>query len=717
MRGINTKKSTPAITMAASGIAIASIVPGALAAQEDVPANIIEEITVTAQKRQQSQQDVPIALAAFTSEMVEEAGGVNITGINGIKPNIILQTEGLVPNVPMFSIRGMNHSDPDPNSDPKISTVIDGVYVPFVAGALLDLFDIEQVEVLRGPQGTLFGKNNLAGTVSVVTSRPTGEFGGSLRASVGSYGYRQVRAKINSSRFGNNKFAAKLSLNSRDYDGYSKNLTTGTDLGQQEVASGRFALRFEPSDTFDATLIVDHTEDEVVGPAGYGTGISSSDVRDVELSFDPVTDTESTGVTLEANWDLGQGTLTGVFGHRELAYYNRGDFDGMAFPLPGLDVTRDFDGEFNSIEIRYASSFGDGFDYVAGLYHIDDEWKQDNYVRVNPVVATQGTNQQDGASYAAFFQGDIHLAEAFTLTIGGRYSRDEKDYALLSSTLINGNAISTFVAPKSDTWSNFSPRLAVEYSPGEDIMFYASISEGYKGGGYNSRGTLPENIGPYDEENVRAYEVGMKSDWLDGSLRVNAALFLNRFEDLQASVKRQGAARVENVTTNVASAETSGVEIEITALPIDNLQVGFNVAYLDARYDEFFDDVSGDGVATDNTHLDLANAPEVSASVLLDYDMPLGDAGTLKLHADWRYTKEYNTWGRSNDEVFVRPNTTLFNANVSFVDSDDRYKVSLYGRNLTDKEVISGAVQTGTNPAILFYQPPREVGVELTYNF
>ncbi|MGI9294028.1 MAG: TonB-dependent receptor plug domain-containing protein, partial [Pseudomonadales bacterium] len=133
-------------------------------------ARMLEEVIVTAQKREQGQQDVPIAVAAFTGEMVEKAGAFNITGINGIKPNIILQTEGLVPNVPMFSIRGMNHSDPDPNSDPKISTVIDGVYTPFVAGALLDLFDIERVEVLRGPQGTLFGKNNLAGTVNVVSS-------------------------------------------------------------------------------------------------------------------------------------------------------------------------------------------------------------------------------------------------------------------------------------------------------------------------------------------------------------------------------------------------------------------------------------------------------------------------------------------------------------------------------------------------------------------
>mgnify|MGYP003700691933 CR=1 FL=1 len=700
----------------------------------------IEEIVVTAQKREQSQQDVPISVAAFTGEMAETAGAYNITGINGIAPNIVLQTEGLVPNVPMFAIRGMSHSDPDPNSDPKISTVIDGVYVPYVAASLLDLFDLERVEVLRGPQGTLFGKNNLAGTVNITTARPTGELGGRVRATLGDNGLRHYRARIDSPSFADGTMAAKLSLSKRDYDGYATNITTGSELGGNDVIAARGTLTFMPAGAFDATLIVDYTKDETDGPPGYSLGVPEiqDDVYEVALSFDPYIETETLGVTLQANWALGDGNVALVAGHRDLEYLNRGDFDGLP-NQPGLDVTRDFDGDYQSLELRYSSPLEGRFDYVAGLYYIQNEWQQVNNVIVNPVVGTFGINEQDTTSYAVFAQGNYHVNDALTLTLGGRYTRDEKDYSLFSQTLIGGNPVAEFTAPLDDTWNNFSPRVAVEYRPADNVLTYASVSKGYKGGGYNSRGTLPENIGPYDEETVTAYEIGIKSDLLDGMLRINGALFLNEFEDLQSSVTRQGAVRTENITTNIAEVETSGAELEVTWLATTNLRLGINLAYLHSEFTEFCDDVDGpsptpfpsdcggpitpvtvDGntqylVAEDQTYLDLANAPQVSGSFLVDYDIPLA-SGVIELHGDIRYTDDYNTWGRDNDPGFVRDDVALVNAFVRYVDGEDRFDVRLYGRNLTDKEVISGAIRTGVNPLIQFYQPPREFGVELTVN-
>ncbi|MEZ5557833.1 MAG: TonB-dependent receptor [Pseudomonadales bacterium] len=726
------------------GLATASALAGILlplAAHAASEKAVIEEIVVTAQKREQSQQDVPISIAAFTGEMVETAGAFNITGINGLAPNVVLQTEGLVPNVPMFAIRGMNHSDPDPNSDPKISTVIDGVYVPFVAGALLDLFDLERVEVLRGPQGTLFGKNNLAGTVNIVTSRPTGEMGGSVRATVGENGLRHYRAKLNSDTFADGTMAAKLALSKRDYDGYSKNITTGSKLGGNDVVAARGALEFTPSETFNGVLIVDYTKDETDGPSGFSLGVPeiAGDPYKSAMSFDPYIETETTGVTLNADWSLGEGTLSLVGGYRDLDYYNRGDFDGLPND-PGLDVTRDFKGDYQSLELRYASPLDRRFDYVAGLYYIQDQWKQVNDVIANAVVGTFGINKQDGKSYAAFFQGNYHVTDRLTLTAGGRFTWDEKDYSLLSQTLMNGVVVAEFTAPLNDDWSNFSPRIAADFALNDNMMFYASISRGYKGGGYNSRGTLPENIGPYDEETVTAYEVGMKSDLLDGVLRFNAAIFLNEYEDLQSSVTRQGAVRTENITTNIAEAETSGAEVELTWLPTEYLQLGINLAYLDSKYTDFCDDVDGPSVAPfpsdcggpitpvlvagvtqylvaeDQTHLDLANAPRWSGSLTADLDVPVA-SGFVKVHGDVRYTDDYNTWGRDNDPGFVRDSVALINGHVAYEDADQRYQVMLYGRNLTDKEVMSGAIRTGVNPLIQYYQPPREFGLELTVNF
>ncbi|MEQ8483172.1 MAG: TonB-dependent receptor [Pseudomonadales bacterium] len=701
----------------------------------------IEEVVVTAQKREQSQQDVPISMAAFTGEMVESAGAFDITGINGLAPNIILQTQGLVPNVPMFAIRGMNHSDPDPNSDPKISTVIDGVYVPFVAGALLDLFDLERVEILRGPQGTLFGKNNLAGTVNVTTAKPTGEFGTTLRATVGDNGLRHYQARVNTDSFGGDRFAAKLALSKRDYDGFSKDVNTGSRLGGVDVRAARGSLTFVPNDTMDATLVVDYTKDEVDGPAGHSLGVPAiaGRVYRSSQSFDPFTETETLGVSLQSNWSLGEGVVSLVAGHRDLEYFNRGDFDGLP-NNPGLDVVRDFEGDYQSVELRYSSPLDGAFDYVAGLYYIQDEWTQINDVIVNPVVKTFGINEQEGRSVAAFAQANFHLHEDWTLTLGGRYTRDKKEFGLLSQTIVNNAIVSEFVVPKSDTWDNFSPRVAVEYRASEQAMLYASVSQGYKGGGYNSRGTLPENIGPYDEETVTAYELGIKSDWLEGMLRFNGAVFFNQFEDLQSSVTRQGSVRTENITTNIAEVETSGVEVELAWLPIPELQLGLNLAYLKSEYTEFCDDVNGpsptpfasdcggavtpvivDGatqylVAEDQTYLDLANAPKYSGSVSADYDIPVR-TGSLALHGDVRYTSRYNTWGRDNDPGFERDAVALVNANISYRDHDGRYQIMVYGRNLTDKEVMSGAIRTGVNPLIQYYQPPREFGVTATVTF
>ncbi len=724
---------------------------GAAAAVAQQPAGGLglDQIIVTAQKREEKLQDVPIAVAAFTPEAIERAGGTNITTINGIAPNIILQTEGLVPNVPIFAIRGIQHSDPDPNSDPKISTVIDGVYVPFAAASMLDMFDIERVEILRGPQGTLFGKNNIGGTISVTSARPTGEFGGMLSVTAGENGLQHYKFKVNSPAFGPDEmFSAKLAGAYREYDGYATNIVTGSELNGQEVKSWRGALLFQPSENFDSTLIVDYTDDTTDGPAGHSVGIPaiSGQPYKAALDLDPRTTTETMGVTLDNNWDVLGGTFTAVLGHRDLEYVNIGDYDGRTGTPAFTHVIRDFDGDAQSVELRYAAAWGERLDYVVGLYYSQDDWQQINTVDVTATTRSLSVNKQDGSSYAGFAQVDFHATEALTLTLGGRYTKDEKDYSLNSRTLnpVTGTPIgSPFSVNPNDDWSNFSPRVALQYTISDDIMTYASVAKGYKGGGYNSRATLPELVGPYDEETATSYEIGLKSDWLDDRLRVNGAVFYTEYEDLQLGVLRPGALRAESVTTNVGEAEVAGFELEITVVPVENLRLGLNYGYLNADYKKWCDDTNGVSayfpspcggieqqittpvtlppnnwlIGEDQTHLDMASAPDSSASVVVDYDLPLGAAGLISFHADGRYTDKYNTWGRNNDPDFYRDDVWLFNAHVSYSDVDDVYRVTLYGRNLTDKEVMSGAVATGTNPITQFYQPPREWGAEFIYNF
>lgn len=716
----------------------------------------VQEVIVTAQRRSESVQDVPIAVAAFTASAVEAAGVSNITGLNGLAPNVVLQTEGLVANVPMVSIRGMSSSDPDPNADPKISTIIDGVYVPFVSSTMLDLFDIDQVEVLKGPQGVLFGKNNLAGTINITTARPTDDFGVEARATVGSNGLRQFRGKVNTGRFADGMLAAKLAINARTYDGYSTNVITGADLNTDDVQSYRGAIDFRPSDAVSSVLVVDWLKEKTNGPAPHvidnGSAaykllpdIVKTDIRKAAIPFNPFAATRSYGGSWTTSVDAAGGQITAVLGYRHVNYLTRGDFDGLITPVPGLDVTRDFSGHSKSAEVRFVSPSGHMIDYVIGVYLQSDDWSQDNTVLSTPTVTSLAFLKQSTDSYAAFALANIHLSDALTISAGGRYSKDKKNYDINTRVTSNGVfvAASSFQGAFKKDWSEFTPRLTAQYRFSPEAMAYATFSKGYKAGGYNSRGTVPENVGPYDPETVTAYEVGAKTDMFDRTLRFNAAIFLNRFHDLQSAVTRQGAVRAENVTVNIAAAETYGLELEATYRPTRAFTLTANFARLYAKYTDFCADTDGvftNGAAeprqcgtavpvllngnptgtfavpVDSTNLDLSNAPKYSASLSGDYkiDAPFGTVG---LHGDARYTSRYNTWGRNNDPAYYRARVLLLNGNVSLTSPDERWAVSVYGRNLTNQKVISGAISAGATPIQQFYQAPREFGVDFTVRY
>lgn len=712
------------------------------------------EILVTAQRRSESVQDVPIAISAFNAEMVEGSGSTNITSLNGMAPNVVLQTQGLVANVPMISIRGMSTADPDPNADPKVSTIIDGVYIPFVSSTMLDLFDVERVEVLKGPQGVLFGKNNLAGTLNVITARPADDFGGEARLTLGSFGLKQFRGKINSGRFADGALAAKVAVNFRDYNGYSRNVITGNRLNGSNVKSVRGAINYDQDGPFDSTVVVDWLKQDTTGPAPHVLDNGDpnwdllpnevkTDVRKSAVLFDPIANTETYGGSWTSNLDVGYGTVTSVLGYRHLTYITRGDFDGLITPAPQLDVTRDFKGESKSGELRYVSPTGEPVDFVVGLYYQADKWRQFNTVLATPTTTTLAQLHQDTESYAMFALVNAHPADGLTLSLGGRFSHDRKKYDIATQVFVNGRQTSSFQSSLKASWAEFTPRLTVNYEVTPDVMVYANYSQGYKAGGYNSRGTIPENVGPYDPERVNAFEVGAKTDLFDRLLRFNVAGFVNNYRDLQSSVTKMGAVRPENITTNVAAAKIYGFEVETLLRPATGFTLGANLAYLHARYTDFCADTNGAftngapepgqcgpavpilingvpngtfAVPTDSTGLDLANAPKWSGSLSADYAIPTS-FGEIKLHSDARYSARFNTWGRNNNPGYYRDEVVLVNASVAVAGQDDQWKVTLYGSNLTDQKVISGATNAGATPISQFYQPPREFGVDFSVKF
>lgn len=749
--------TSAAIAISATSAQAQTVPPAAEATTSDDARGADEtfgEILVTAQRRSESVQDVPIAISAFNSEMVEASGSTNITSLNGLAPNVVLQTQGLVANVPMIAIRGMSTADPDPNADPKVSTIIDGVYIPFVSSTMLDLFDVERIEVLKGPQGVLFGKNNLAGTINVITGRPTDDFGVEARLTLGSFGLKQFRGKVNTGRFAGDALAAKVSFNFRDYNGYSRNVITGNRLNGANVKSVRGTLEYDQGGPFDSTIVVDWLKQDTTGPAPHVLDngdpnwdllpdVVKTDVRKSAVLFDPIANTETYGGSWSSNLDVGWGTISSVLGYRHLTYITRGDFDGLITPAPQLDVTRDFSGESKSGELRYVSPAGEPVDFVVGLYYQTDQWRQFNTVLATPTTTTLAQLRQDTESYALFALVNAHPLDGLTLSLGGRYSHDRKKYDIATQVLVNGNQTSSFQSSLEASWAEFTPRLTVNYEVTPDVMVYANYSQGYKAGGYNSRGTIPENVGPYNPERVNAFEVGAKTDLFDQLLRLNVAGFVNNYRDLQSSVTKMGAVRAENITTNVAAAKIYGFEVESLLRPMEGLTIGANVAYLHARYTNFCADTNGVftngapevgqcgpatpilingipngtfAVPTDSSGLDLANAPKWSGSLSVDYAIPVS-FGEIKLHSDARYSARFNTWGRSNLPGYYRDEVVLLNASIAVAGQDDKWKVTLYGSNLTDQEVISGATNAGATPISQFYQPPREFGVDFAVKF
>ena len=701
---------------------------------------MLEEIVVTAQKRSQSIQDVPVSVTAFGGEALEDNGAVNLEDLSGIAPNVQLTQMGIIPNVGSFTIRGINFTDPDPNADPKTGVSLDGVPLTRNNGVLMDMFDIESVEILRGPQGTLYGRNNMAGTIKLVSARPTQDTGGKVKATVGDYGQQILRAVLNTGSFADDRMRAKIALSRREFDGQHENLFTGTDLGAQDARGGRATVAYE-GDRFDLTVIADMVEEEFTGPATSNVlndpgGIGrDGDEYEVHHDVDGFSNFETSGITLQANRELDAGTLTLVAAHRNLEYETFGDFDGYAgapdrprtLPPPfsffqAFHIRRVADHDQQTVELRFADSHSERFDYVIGFFHLQEEFTQSNFQNVGfpplpfffplddpditPPLLSIG---QESKSTSLFGQTDINITDRFALVLGARVNMDRKEVGVIRP---NG-----FREGDDADWDEFTWKAGANYFVNDDLMFYAHAATGYKGGGYNSRATLPQNVGPYQPETLIAYEAGMKGDFAEGRIRVNAAAFTGSYENVQSAERRPGAGGFDVLTDNLGDVEISGVELESTFLVSPQLTVQANLAYLDAGWDKYFT------AGRDFSFLDLKGAADWSGYLGADYAVPVG-SNEIAFHIDLRYSDEYNVNGTTNAgnpvtrvqyDHFYTDSVTSVNAHVAFLGQDGRYRISLYGKNLGDDTYpVSGVHLAGP---VVFYGMPRQVGIEFEVNF
>jgi iron complex outermembrane receptor protein len=700
----------------------------------------VEEIIVTARKREEPLQESPVAVTALTGESLERVFATDISDLHLKAPNVLISTIGAFQSSAAVFIRGIGNADIDSSIDPPVALFVDGVYIPRPSNSSLDLFDVEQIEILRGPQGTLFGRNTTGGAIHYRTKRPTGELGVRGNITVGEYGRRDIRLAAEAPII-EGRLAAKVAVFSQEYDGYYKNTFTGSagnrgvvDAGLSDALTIRPTIYFTPTDTFDLTIIGEYLRErsETIpginvsspnqllqifhdNPAAFERG---EDVRELAFNVPSFINNDIWGITVEANWDVWGGTLTSVSNYRETDSLMAGDIDMTTGPM--FEILRNEPHDQVSTELRFNKDFNENLNLTTGFYYFKQEYflRRDTFLDVTNSGTTTHINAitgQEHTNVALFAQVDYNLTDELRVTVGGRYTHEKKDFF---ATLFTPFPNLSEQFDRDDEWSNFGPKVGLDYQLTDKAMVYASFSKGFKSGGMNGRGGTSGALGPFDEEEVDAYEVGLKADWLDNRLRTNLALFFNDYSDLQRTIIRflPGAANPqETVTDNAATATVKGVELEVFAVPVPGLTVNFAMGYNDASYDEFFADLNGNTVVTDNSGIDLQRAPELTIGVGLSYDAELGDAGSVTFRFDWSHVAKQNNLasGAATGEI---GSYDLVDVSVTWRAPSERYYASFYVKNLND-EVYQNSF---TPVAALFdfnsISPPRRWGLTVGFD-
>lgn len=721
---------------------------------------IMEEILVTAQKKSTAEavQDVPIAISAYSGRKIEAMFANDLIDIGHTAPNVQLSQQGTVPGTANFSIRGWGTTGQSiPSSDPAVGVVQDGVPFGTIYSVVTDVFDLESVEVLRGPQGTLFGRNVSAGAVVLRTTRPShDEMLGKFKVGGGSDSLREISALITGPL--NDKWAGKAAVMWKDRDGYWDNIARGDQQGNRETIVLRPAIGYQGA-SFTFTGIAEYGEMKGHGMSArnfFCVGVPALGLSDCDpfaATLDPYADAESrqtvagrndlewAGLSLEGIWDLWGGALTGILGYREVEQSVWGDIDGAPNTIrfqfgPGTG----FDQDQQSLEVRWSGNIGDKWDLTTGINLFNQEYTYDERRLLIDLIDFRASSTIEHFTAGLFAQADFFVSDRWTLTLGGRWSFEEKDAAIgvIGDPTATGNCAPIFGSPSetspaslsdcrpafidSQDWSNFTPRVGLKWFLSENLMAYGSYSRGFRSGGYNVRFsdttlvTQPDNPtstpGPYDEEVVDAFEIGFKSDFADGRARLNGAVFHNEFDDMQLSANNRSGVQT---IFNAAKATMLGVELDGVFLVTDRLTIEASYGFVDASYDEADFLVRQFGPGTDVGDFLLQMVSENTFHAGVTFDHGVGDAGSLSWRAAYSYADEA---AADNFNFLILEDYSLLDASVTFRNADENLKVAFYGKNLTDEVYFTfGFDNSNIGSRTMWLTPPRTWGIELTYEF
>jgi len=701
----------------------------------------LEEIVVTAQKRSESMQDVPISIQVFSADEIERLNIRNTIDLVRNVPNMIGINNVGLPQAASYFLRGVGQDESISSLDPAVGTFVDGVYISRQIANNARLYDVDSVEVLRGPQGTLYGRNTSGGAIRIITQKPHDHNEGFIDLAYGAYDTREVTGKANLA-ISDNLFLKVTAFYLDQSDGFLQNVTLNRDQWTQEATGARVQVLYSPSDRFEALLTYEHSDDDTGGIVGANalSACCSDDVYQVESGLvNTWAGTNLDAYSLKATWDLDNMQVDLIMARRNLNHNFMNDYSDQV--IPAYIIPNDSDHMQESAELNFSGEGREGaVRWAAGASYYDD----DNDVTFGDGLCLFGcvveatfwrdmTNVTKTRAVYADVAFDIN--DQWTLTVGGRHTDDSRvmtvqQYLDVSPIKIRDRNQGNFLdrsgyiqipgvtfgtadvvalgTPDRFDISEFTSRVIIEYNPTDSIMVYASVADSFKGGGWAARVTSAADFKGLTPEFVDSREFGMKSQWLNDTLRFNITYFDSDYKDLQVTAIDQVSGAF--VYSNKADASVDGIEAEFVYAPRDNLTVFANLGTLNGNYTDVRPG------AEDLMTKELKRTPDLSyrLGVLYDQDMANGEMNLSVVlnHEDEYYTNQNNT------AYGLRPSADTWDLNVTYRPSDANWRVTAGCTNCADEERWNSTLDFGSlGFATQFQDLPRLWRVSFRYDY
>ena len=745
-----------------SAVALATAVYApTVVAQSDTTSFALEEVVVTARRRTESLQDVPIAVTALSGDDLNLKGAADITELAQSIPSVTLEPSRATNTTLTAFIRGIGQQDPLAGYEQGVGLYLDDVYLARPQGNVIDIYDVERIEVLRGPQGTLYGRNTVGGAIKYVTRRLDDEFSGSLKGTYGDYDQMDLVGTV-SVPLGDS-FRVGGTVASFQRDGYGENKTTGDDQYDKDIFAYRVSAEWLPTDDLLVRFAYDDTQDDSSPVAGYrpfpGAVSGAPVLGDIRDSLAGAAENASTGGIngnneveadgwmVSVDWSLGDRyTLRSITADRSDYTESVIDFDSLAvddFDAPVIYDNEQFTQEF---QLLYS---GEKLNLVSGFFWIDAEASNDFDVVLGQLgrsaygqeltAYTGGTVKTE--SWSLFADLSWNFTDALSVAVGGRYTEDKRSADVFRGSYLGigspffGNDDAVFLGATSDfeaerTFYDFSPRFNISYMLSDDITIYGGYSQGFKAGMFDPRGAnflTPAVEDGVEPETLDSYEIGLKAVYWDGRAVTNVALFYSEYSDMQIAgsigVDSNGDGVNDDFVgtlTNAAESEISGIEIEGRLLLTENFSVQASASFLDTEIKEWIfngEDISGS--------VDIQNTPEEMVYVAFVYNMDAFD-GNLNLNANWSYKGDSRQF-ETAQPVIDQDSYDMVNASLVWISPGESWMLGLHGKNLTDEDVKTSGYCFGSGgcPSTLglednttvFYGPPRTWSATVEYRF